>query len=122
MLTLNQYYLRSIFPIKKEYVGLILALLAFIFFPNLSRQIDVTSAALDPGALSAIIMAVLAILVFKAVTWWIINSIWPVLGEYSRISFESNFNSLPAWQKVLIYLAFYLFLLFSLVATLLALM
>jgi hypothetical protein len=83
---------------------------------------DITSAPIDVGALSAILMAVLALLTFKAITWWIIKIIWPVLAEYSQDHFERNFKSLLSWQKVIIFLGFYLLLLYSFVAALAALM
>ncbi|WP_276360184.1 hypothetical protein [Daejeonella sp. H1SJ63] len=105
---------------KREHLGIFSALLLFLCFPWLSRWIDITSAPIDPGALSAVIMAILSLLAFKAVTWWLINIIWPVLADYSEEQFEQNFKSLSAWQKVIIYLGFYLLLLYSFVATLAA--
>lgn len=107
---------------KKEYLVIGMTLIVFLYFPWLSRRIDITSAPIDPGALSAVIMAILSLLAFKAVTWWLINTIWPVLAEYSREHFERNFKSLMSWQKVVIYLSFYLLLLYSFIATLAALM
>lgn len=108
--------------IKKEHLAIFFSLILFLYFPWVSRRIDITSAPIDPGALSAVIMAILALLAFKAVTWWLINIIWPVLAEYSKEHFERNFKSLPSWQKVIIYLGFYLLLLYSFVGTLAALM
>ena len=108
--------------IKKEHLAILTALLLFLYFPWFSRRIDITSAPIDPGALSAVIMAILSLMAFKAVTWWLINIIWPVLAEYSKEHFERNFKSLLSWQKVIIYLGFYLLLLYSFVATLAALM
>ena len=106
--------------LKKEHLAIFSALLLFLYFPWLSRRIDITSAPIDPGALSAVIMAILSLLAFKAVTWWLINIIWPVLAEYSKEHFERNFKSLLSWQKVIIYLGFYFLLLYSFVATLAA--
>ncbi|MHB1178209.1 MAG: hypothetical protein ACYCZO_07745 [Daejeonella sp.] len=108
--------------IKKEHLAIFMVLVLFLYFPWLSRWIDITSAPIDPGALSAVIMAILSLLAFKAVTWWLINIIWPVLAEYSKEHFERNFKSLQSWQKVIIYLSFYISLLYSFVATLAALM
>lgn len=105
---------------KKEHLAIFSALFLFLFFPSLSRWIDITSAPIDPGALSAVIMAILSLLAFKAITWWLINIIWPVLADYSKEQFEQNFKSLSPWQKVVIYLGFYLLLLFSFIATLAA--
>jgi len=104
--------------LKKEHLLIFSAFFLFLYFPGLSRWIDITSAPIDPGALSAVIMAILSLLAFKAVTWWLINIIWPVFAEYSNEHFERNFKSLQSWQKVIIYLGFYLLLLYSFVATL----
>jgi hypothetical protein len=121
MTTLHKYYMPLFFPLKKEHCGLLLLIVLFFLFPHISRQIDITSAPIDPGALSAVILAVLALLAFKACTWWLMRSVWPLFAEYSNEHFERNFKSLLSWQKVCIYLSFYLLLLYSFVATLAAL-
>ncbi len=99
--------------LKKEYIGVALALLLFFAFPQLVRHYDQSAAPIDPGALSAILMAVLAMLIFKLVTWWLIRMIWPVFAIYSNYHFESNFKSLLSWQKIIIFLGFYCSLLFA---------
>ena len=107
---------------RREYLAIIFWLLLFLNFPFLARYIDSASAPIDPGALSAIFMAVLALLLFKSITWWIIRAIWPVFAIYSVYHFEHNFKSLKPCSKVLIYLSFYLLVLFSFVLTLSALL
>ena len=119
-LSLKDGLLLTVNPVKNEGFLLLGVLSLFLVFPWLSRHIDVTAAPLDPGILSVVIMAVLSFLVFKALTWWLIRIIWPVFAEYSELCFEENFMSLLSWQKVVIYLAFYLFLLFGFVGTLAA--
>ena len=114
-------YLSPVWSIKKEHLAITFWLLLFLNFPYLSRQIDAASAPIDPGALSAVLMAVLALLLFKSITWWLIKSIWPVLATYSEYHFAHNFKSLSPCLKVIIYLSFYLLLLFSFVFTLMAL-
>jgi hypothetical protein len=116
----QKYYLPWHFPFRKELAGILVILVIFLIFPYFIRSIDVTAAAIDPGIFSAIILAVSAILIFKAVTWWILTAIWPVFAEYSSEHFERNFKSLLSWQKVIIYLGFYLLLVFAFVATLAA--
>lgn len=118
MATLNQYYWPLSFPLKKEYLGIVVIVVVFLLFPQLSRLVDVTSAPIDAGALSAPVLAISALLIFKAITWWLIRSIWPVFREYSNEHFERNFKSLLSWQKVIIYLGFYLLLLYAFVFTL----
>ncbi len=106
--------------IKKEYSILSAALLLFLSFPEISRHIDISSAPIDPGILSAVLISVLAFLSFKSLTWLLIKSVWPVLAAYSESSFESNFLSLTPLHKVLIYLSFYLLLLYGFVLTMTA--
>ena len=107
-------------PIKNEYLSLAFWLIVFLLSPRLIRLIDITAAPIDPGALTAILMSVLAVLLFKAVTWWLIRSIWPAMALYSETHFSNNFNALESWQKISIYLAFYVALLLSFVCTLTA--
>lgn len=118
----QKYYLPWHFPFRKELAGILVILVIFLVFPYLIRTIDVTAAAIDPGIFSAIILAVSAILIFKAVTWWILTAIWPVFAEYSNEHFERNFKSLLPWQKVIIYLGFYLLVLFAFVGALAAIL
>lgn len=115
--------LRPVSPARySEPLSIAGLLILFLAFPWLCRHVDVTSAALDPGALSAVIMAVLTFLLFKAVTWQAIKSIWPVFAVYSECDFEYDFRGLLAREKVLIYLSFYLLLLMGFVFTLMALL
>ncbi|MGV3686472.1 MAG: hypothetical protein ACO1NS_12650 [Daejeonella sp.] len=107
--------------INKELTAIITLFIAFLIFPFLVRQVDETAAAIDPGIFSAVLLAVTAVLIFQAVTWWIIRVIWTVFHTYSIHHFENNFKSLESWQKVTIYLAFYLLVLYSFVLVLLAL-
>ncbi|MHB1178822.1 MAG: hypothetical protein ACYCZO_10885 [Daejeonella sp.] len=115
---IQKYFLPWHFPLRKELAGVIVIILIFLIFPYFIRQIDVTAAAIDPGIYSAIILAVSAILIFKAATWWIIKAIWPVFASYSEHHFEANFRSLSAGQKVVIYLGFYLVTLFAFIKAL----
>ncbi len=107
--------------IKKEYQIISISLLVFLIFPWMSRHVDVTSAPVDPGILSIVIIAIVSFLIFKTATWWVIRAVWPILAEYSETDFEANFLGLAPWQKVLIWLGFYLLILFGFVLTLAAL-
>ena len=117
---IQKYYLPWHFPLRKELAGILFILILFIFFPRLIRLVDITSAPIDPGALSAIILAVASLLLFKAVTWWLIRTIWPVFAEFSDNHMERHFKALSGLQKVVIYLLFYLALLFGFVGVLAA--
>ena len=121
MKLIQKYFQPGEFLVTKESTGIIVIVLIFITFPYAVRMIDSTAAAIDPGIYSAIILAVSAILIFKAGTWWIIKIIWPVFAEYSKQHFERNFRSLISQQKVLIYLGFYLSIFYAFVIVLAAL-
>jgi len=115
--------LRPVSPARySEPLSIAFLLVLFLTFPWLCRHIDITSAPIDPGALSAVIMAVLSFLLFKAVTWQVMKAIWPVFTTYSECDFEYDFRGLVAREKVLIYLGFYLLLLMGFVFTLMALL
>ena len=121
MKLIQKYFQSGEFPFHKEFIGIVVIVLIFITFPYAVRMIDSTAAAIDPGIYSAIILAVSAILIFKAGTWWIIKIIWPVFAEYSDQHFEDNFSSLINSQKVLVYLGFYLSIFYAFVIVLVAL-
>jgi len=105
-------------PFNMELKGLIISALSFILFPFLIRLVDTTAAAIDPGVLSGILLAIAAVLFFQATTWWVIKAIWPVFALYSEEQFAGNFKRLPGRQKVHIYLGFYLALLYAFIAVL----
>ncbi|WP_207425064.1 hypothetical protein [Pedobacter sp. SYSU D00535] len=117
-INLNQYL--PPISLHRQWIGLVFTILLFLLFPKLIRYIDISAAPIDAGIISALILSIVAILSFKAVTWWLIKSVWPLLATYSRNQFENDFQSLSSWQKILIFLAFYLSLLFSFVFTLAA--
>lgn len=101
-----------------EHATIASALLLFLFFPWICRSIDITSAPIDPGALSAPIMALLSFFIFKAATWWSIRIIWPVFAEYCEVYFETDFKRLAPREKMLTFLAVYMLLLMGFILTL----
>jgi hypothetical protein len=110
-------YLQNMVHKHGEYLGIIVALLILLIFPGLIRQIDPSAAPIDPGILSGIVLAIVAVLIFNSVTWWLIRVIWPVFADYSNSLFISDFKSLAPCQRVLIYLGFFLFfVIFHLIA------
>jgi hypothetical protein len=106
----------------REYFGIVVAVLIMLIFPPLIRRVDSSAAPIDPGVLSAIVLAVIAILVFKSVTWWIIRSIWPVLADYFTQHFVNAFKNLQSWQKITIALLVYFCVFFSFVVALVAIL
>ena len=121
MKLIQKYQQPLFFSLRKEIMGIIVLITAFFLFPYLVRQVDVTAASIDPGIISALILSAIAILAFKALTWWLIKVIWPVFAEYSEQQFENNFRSMRTGQKVMIYLSFYLLLFYAFILVLAAL-
>ncbi len=115
---IQKYFLPAHFPLRKEFAGILVIIIIFLCYPYFIREIDITAAAIDPGIYSAVILAVSAILIFKAATWWIIKTIWPVFAVFSDHHFEGNFKSLTPAQKVVIYLGFYLVILYGFIKVL----
>lgn len=105
-----------------EYIGISVALLTLYIFPAMIRSIDPSAAPIDAGILSAIILAAAAVLIFLSLTWWVIRSIWSFFCTYSETNLITDFNTLTPWQKIRIYLGFYLFLFFSFVIALVAIL
>lgn len=99
----------------RELTGILAVVTAFMIFPYLIREADPSAAAIDPGILSAFILAIAALLVFKAVTWWVLKGIWPVFASYSERQFTADFQKLAPMHKVLVYLGFYLLVLYALI-------
>lgn len=120
---LNPRWVYSI-PIRihKEQLSIIFLLVLFLCSSTILRLIDTNAAPLDAGILSAILLAILAFLLFKALTWWLIENIWPVLGNFSKEQFYAHFNHLSSWQKIITYLSFYLLLLYGFIFTLIAIL
>lgn len=105
-----------------EYIGILIALIIVMIIGPVIRAFDGSAAPIDPGILSAIILAVVSNLVFLSVTWWIIRSIWTFFCTYSENNLVDDFQSLTPWQKVRIYLGFYLALFLSFVVALVAIL
>lgn len=116
------HYLKFIIYKHGEYLGIIASLLLLLIFPYLIRKVDPSAAPIDPGILSGIVLAIVAVLVFNAVTWWLIRIIWPAFAHYSANNFVSDFKSLLPCQRVYIYLGFFLFFVLALLIALVAIL
>lgn len=117
MLTKISNYLKT----NNEYFSIGFALVIMIVSPSLIRLMDPTAMPPDPGALGLIIMAVVAVMVFLATTWFIITQTWAGIREYFEDHFLRNFKTLTPCQKVVISLALYFALFFSFLVALAAL-
>lgn len=92
----------------------------FLHGGPLLRLADSTAAVVDAGALSLVLLAVVALAAFLAVSRWLIGLLWPVLRGYQRYHFSNNFKSLLPWQKITFYLVIFFGLLYAFVVCLVA--
>ncbi|RZK48029.1 MAG: hypothetical protein EOO99_11655 [Pedobacter sp.] len=99
--------------VPKEFRFISVWLTLFFSFPYFIRKVDPTAAAIDPGALSAVVMTVFTLLLFKACTWWLIRHIWPAFAIYANYHFQTVYKLLPEWQKITLFLGFYVLLLYA---------
>ena len=92
----------------------------FVYAGPLLRGLDPTAAAVDIGAASLVLLAMLALAIFVAVNRWLLGLLWPVLRDYQRHHFSPNFKSLQPWQKIGFYIVIFFGLLYAFVCTLAA--
>lgn len=91
-----------------------------VWLGPLLRVVDPTAAVVDIGALSLVLLAVVALAVFVVVAHWLLGLLWPVLRHYYNHHFPNNFKSLQPWQKITFYLVVYFGLLYAFVCCLVA--
>ncbi|WP_257667196.1 hypothetical protein [Parapedobacter tibetensis] len=107
-----------------DWLGLVGALLIVLALFNWSgpllRWLDPTAAVVDLGALSLVVLALVALAVFLAVSRWLLGLLWPVLRDYQKNHFANNFKSLQSWQKITFYLVIFFGLLYAFVCCLVA--
>ena len=92
----------------------------FAWVGPLLRLADPTAAVVDIGALSLVLLAVVALAAFLAVSRWLLGLLWPVLRGYQQNHFSNNFKSLSPWQKITFYLVIFFGLLYAFVCCLVA--
>ena len=86
----------------------------------LLRLVDPTAAVVDVGALSLVFLAMVALVAFLTISRWLIGLLWPVLRDYQKDHFSTNFKSLQPWQKIAFYLVMFFGLLYAFVCCLVA--
>jgi len=92
----------------------------FLHSDTLLRRFDPTAAVVDIGAVSLVLLAVVALAAFLAVSRWLLGLLWPVLRGYQKYHFSNNFKSLSPGQKITFYLVIFFGLLYAFVCCLVA--
>lgn len=92
----------------------------FFFSGPLLRLVDPVAAVVDIGVLSLLLLGLLCGLAVVVVSHWLLGLLWPVFRDFGRNHVESVFNSLPSWQKIVIYLGCYFLLVYALVCCVVA--
>lgn len=113
-------------PAQKDFgpvrgtISLFSTILLFLYCGPLLRLLDPTAAAVDIGALSLLLLGLLAGISFVAVSRWLLGLLWPVFRDFRNHHFEPIFKSLLPWQKIIIYLSCFFLLLYALILCLAA--
>ena len=104
------------------HVSIAIAVMALLFVHagSVLRWLDPTAAAVDIGAISLVLLALVAVAAFISVSRWLLGLLWPVLRDYRNHHFSNNFKSLLPWQKVSFYLLVFFGLLYAFVCSLVA--
>lgn len=114
------YRRRALWRLLQTMLALTGLAVLFIHAGPLLRQADPTAAVVDPGALSLVLLAAMALATFLSVSHWLTGLLWPILRSYRKYYFSNNFKSLLPWQKITFYLVIYFGLLYAFVCCLAA--
>lgn len=106
----------------KMVLSCLVALLLFLYCGAVLRYMDPAAAPLDTGVLSLPLLAILILLVFIAISLWLLGLIWPVFRKFPLTHFENQFKSLDPCQKICCYLAAFFLLLYAFIGCLHAIM
>lgn len=98
------------------------ALLLFLYAGPVLRTLDPVAAVLDIGVLSLLLLAVIALLGFIALSHWLLGLLWPVFRQFHKNHFSPVFKSLFPWQKIIIFLSCFFLLLYAFVLVFMAVM
>ncbi|MFB2121218.1 hypothetical protein [Parapedobacter sp. 2B3] len=117
----NPYGTRWLWPLWRQLQMAVASfglLALFLHCDPLLRWFDPTAAVVDAGALSLVLLAVVALGTFLTVSRWLLGLLWPVMRNYQRNHFSNNFKSLHPWQKITFYLVIFFGLLYAFVCCL----
>lgn len=98
-LPLESYCSRSLKKVK-EWSALIIVLLMFFASRQIIRWIDPTAGIYDAGVLQVINFTLIEQAVYQLVTWSIVITLWPALGNYFKKEFNIDFQKLSPWKKI----------------------
>ena len=113
-------WLRQLWPRLWPALAAAFLFIVFARIGPLLRLAAPTAAVIDIGALSLVLLAVVALAAFLAVSRRLVGLLWPVLRDYQRFHFSNNFKSLSPWQKITFYLVVFFGLLYAFVCCLAA--
>lgn len=110
--------INKVFASDGVLIGSLLCL--FLVFPWLSHRIDSGAASLDAGVLSLILITLLSMIIFKTVSWLLLRTVWPCLGDYVMHCMAEDFRSLDARSRLFLFCGAYFLMILGFVATLAA--
>lgn len=98
-LPLQGYCSRSVKKVK-EYSALIIVVVMFFASREIIRWIDPTAGVYDAGVLQVINVTLIQQAFYQLVTWSIVVTLWPAIGNYFKKEFNLDFQKLTPWKKI----------------------
>jgi hypothetical protein len=98
-----------------ELISLPLAVLLWVFSPQLIRMIDPTAGVYDAGIFQIIIFTLIQFFLFTGIAWIYLKMVFPRGYEVLDELFTNPLNQLSLWQKSKLALGLFSLLLLSLV-------
>jgi len=83
-----------------EFLSIPLALLLWFYSPTLLRLFDPTAGVYDSAVLQQIIFAIIAVLIFHGLAWFLLKLTFPEIYRFLDDDFEEHFSNLQKWQKL----------------------
>lgn len=83
-----------------EFLSIPLALLLWFYSPTLLRMVDPTAAAYDSAVLQQVIFAIIAVLIFHGMAWFLLKLTFPEIYRFLDRDFGVYFTNLQGWRKL----------------------
>jgi len=83
-----------------EFLSIPLALLLWFYSPTLLRMVDPTAAAYDSAVLQQVIFAIIAVLIFHGLAWFLLKLTFPEIYRFLDNDFGVFFSNLQGWRKL----------------------
>lgn len=88
-------------------------LLVWLILPNIIRQLDRNSGAIDPSIWLLILLGLIAFMMISALCWWLLKKSWGSLNLPALDVMVVQFKHMELWQQLGFYWASFALLLLA---------